>query len=154
MENLLGISIVAGLVLSMFIIMIIRMVYVNAKELNYLRGTLTSITAEDAWQQALLLEDKVVTLEMLLKAFKESTNESVDNLILKDLEFNERIKNLDAQLGLHVERISADIHVEDVEMYDWIAERDAEFANSCKVSYRYDANGKLLPKYGDIYIGE
>ena len=40
------------------------------------------------------------------------------------------------------------IHVEDVDVYDWIAARSPEFANACKVSYRYGPNGKLKDEYG------
>ena len=149
MENLLGLSIVAGFVLSMFIMMIIknltRMVYASAKELDDLRGTLTSITAEDAWQQALLLEDKVVTLETQV----HDLITRMDDLRIKDgRPVSEAVDDLYVQLDFHCERISDDIYVEDIEVYDWIAGRDAEFANSCKVSYRYTPDGKLRDEYG------
>jgi|TARA_B110000908_G_C9980900_1_gene325432 hypothetical protein len=134
MENLLGLSIVAGFVLSMFIMMIIknltRMVYANAKELDDLRGTPTPITSEDAWQQVLILEDTVLSL-------------GKSNKLQAD-----RVFELESQLSFHLERIDDDIHIEDIDVYDWIAERDAEFASSCKVSYRYNADGKVQDRYG------
>jgi|TARA_B110000967_G_C18860837_1_gene549845 hypothetical protein len=75
MENLLGLSIAAGFLLSIFIMMIIknltRMVYANAKELGELRDQVLStqheqetykITGEDAWEQVLILEDQVLSM--------------------------------------------------------------------------------------------
>ena len=161
MENLLGLSIVALFVLSIIMIALIkalsRQVFSNAKDVESIYTDIRRktdyasssrkhmrATSEDAWQQVLLLEDKVATLEMLLTAFKESNDDVIDNLILQDLKLHSEIENLNT----HCERASFDRHMEDIEVYDWIAERDAEFANKCKCSYRYTPDGKLQNRSG------
>ena len=165
MENLLGVSIVVLFVLCMLMMFIItaliKKVFANSEDVESIYtdikrkddvnlGSRKRIiaTAEEAWQQVLLLEDKVASLEMLLTAFKESNDDLVDNLILQDLKLHSAIENVENQLEFHCERIGDDMHVEDIDVYDWIAARDAEFANSCKVSYRYGPNGKLNDDYG------
>jgi hypothetical protein len=165
MENLLGVSIVALFVLSIIMIALIkalsRQVFSNAKDVesiyidirrktDYASSSRKHMraTSEDAWQQVLILEDKVASLEMLLTAFKESNDDLVDNLILQDLKLHGAIENVENQLEFHCERIGDDMHVEDIDVYDWIAARDSEFANKCKVSYRYGPNGKLKDDYG------
>ena len=165
MENLLVVSVVALFVLCILMMFIItaltKKVFANTEdvesiyidirrkaEANSWSSKDIRATAEDAWQQVLLLEDKVASLEMLLTAFKESNDDLIDNLILQDLKLHGKIDNLENQLEFHCERIDDDIHVEDIDVYDWIAARDPEFANKCKTSYRYGPNGKLKDKYG------
>lgn len=165
MENLLGVSVVVLFVLCMSMMFIItaliKKVFANAEDVESIytdikrRADVNSgshkhiyATAEDTWQQVLLLEDKVASLEMLLTAFKESNDDLIDNLILQDLKLHGKIDNLENQLEFHCERIDDDIHVEDIDVYDWIAARDPEFANKCKTSYRYGPNGKLKDEYG------
>lgn len=110
------------------------------------------ITGEDAWQQVVLLEDQVHDLTTRMDDLRVKDGRYVTeicNTLLKCMyEHDDRIKNLDAQLGFHVERISDDIFVEDIDVYDWIAARDPEFANRCKVSYRYTPTGKIKKDYG------
>ncbi len=165
MENLLGLSIVALFVLSIIMIALIkalsRQVFSNAEDVESIYRDIRRnedyasssrkhmrATSEDAWQQVLLLEDKVAALEMLLTAFKESNDDVIDNLILQDLKLHGEIENVNNQLEFHCERIGDDMHVEDIDVYDWIAERDAEFANKCKCSYRYTPDGKLQDRFG------
>tara|TARA_R110002153_G_scaffold269445_1_gene435054 strand:+ start:125 stop:625 length:501 start_codon:yes stop_codon:yes gene_type:complete len=165
MENLLGVSIVALFVLSIIMIALIkalaRQVFSNAEDVESMyrdikrRADYSSssrkhmrATSEDAWQQVLLLEDKVASLEMLLTAFKESNDDVIDNLILQDLKLHGEIENLNNQLEFHCERIDGELYDYDTDLYDWIAERDAEFANKCKCSYRYTPDGKLQDRFG------
>lgn len=165
MENLLGVSIVVLFVLCMLMMFIIKAlikkVFANTEDVERIytdirrKASYSSdsrkhmrATAEDAWQQVLLLEDKVASLEMLLTAFKESNDDLVDNLILQDLKLHGEIENLENQLEFHCERIGDDMHVEDIDVYDWIAARDPEFANKCKCSYRYTSDGKLQDRFG------
>jgi hypothetical protein len=115
-------------------------------EIKKQREALKEITAEDSWQQILILEDQVHDLITRM-----------DDLRIKDgRPVCDAVDDLRAQLGFHVERISDDMHVEDIDVYDWIAARDPEFANKCKVSYRYGPNGKLKDEYGTYprYIKE
>ena len=194
MENLLGLSIAAGFLLSIFIMMIIknltRMVYANAKELGELRDQVLStqheqetykITGEDAWEQVLILEDQVLSMRYdvtrmdelriklsnhrerinVLEDYKvhqenvECSSERItylEDTVLSLRKSNklqaDRVFELEGQLSFHLERIDDDIHVEDIEAYDWIAARDVEFANSCKVSYRYNPDGILKEEFG------
>ena len=121
-------------------------------EIKRQREALKEITAEDSWQQALLLEDQVHDLTTRVDDLRVKdgryVTEICDTLLKRMGELDDRIKNLDGQLSFHVERISDDMHVEDIDVYDWIAARDPEFANSCKVSYRYTPTGKIKREYG------
>lgn len=176
MENLLGLSIAAGFLLSIFMMMIIknltRMVYTKAKELDSLREQFfkyqhtDKITGEDAWQQVLVLEDTVLGLrydstrmdEMRIKLanHKERINVLEDNLVHQEnvicagdrlTRLENEFDKLEGELSFQVERISDDCYIEDIEIYDWVAARDSEFANSCKVSYRYTPKGILKEEY-------
>lgn len=76
MENLLGLSIAATLVISMIIMLILkgvmRTAHANERELGRLRDQVLStqyeqetykITGEDAWEQVLILEDQVLSMQ-------------------------------------------------------------------------------------------
>ena len=129
MENLLVVSVVVLFVLCMSMMFIItaltKKVFANTEDVESIYTDIRRkaeanswsskdirATAEDAWQQVLLLEDKVASLEMLLTAFKESNDDLIDNLILQDLKLHGKIDNLENQLEFHCERIDDDIHVD------------------------------------------
>jgi len=180
MENLLGVSIVAGFVLSIFIMMIIknltRTVYANAKELDSLREQsfkyeLNLRTARERRDQ---MRDQITDLTVRLDDLRSKTGEPIcealDQVRIDTIStrmdllhhlarIDKGMKKLRGDLSFHVERIDDNIHdecygvktdvfVESIEMYDWIAARDAEFANSCKASFRYNPDGSIRKEFG------